>query len=94
MSKYEVPRSVRWFIEADVSMRNSRMGILSRTPGSVPRSPAPFALTALCCHPNTQLSQSQGAGSQRRVGERAGRMELLLISFLQPHLQSIQSERV
>ena len=63
---------MRWFIEADVSMRNSRMGIFPRTPGSAPHSPGPLALTAAYCHPNPQLLQSQGAGSKRKRGRRDG----------------------
>lgn len=75
-------------MEADVSMRNSRMGIFHYTAGSGPHFPGPFALNATYGYPNPELSQSQGA--RGKEGKRDGIDGTAPGLFLQPQLLSLQ----
>lgn len=62
---------MRWFIEADVSMRNSRMGIFSLTPVSVPTR---LALLPSLLRTATRTLNSRRARTQGARGD--GEMEL------------------
>lgn len=75
---------MRWFMEADVSMRNSRMGIFSRT---LVLLPTLLALLPSLPRTTTRTLHSQGARGQRgRGGDRTGQMgPLLAFSFCSPN---------